>query len=133
MGIINLTPDSFYDGGRLKDSSDVLRQAEEMLTQGATFLDMGGYSSRPGASDVQSGEEIRRVIPAIRAVAGEFPEAIISVDTFRSEVAQAAVEDLTPVHEVGAVVSAVDRRYRMRIRAMIAPVKRVVHQAIAES
>jgi len=93
MGIINLTPDSFYDGGRLKDSSDVLRQAEEMLTQGATFLDMGGYSSRPGASDVQSGEEIRRVIPAIRAVAGEFPEAVISVDTFRSEVAQAAVEE----------------------------------------
>ncbi len=90
MGIVNLTPDSFYEGSRT--SADlVLRTAEKMISEGADFLDLGGYSSRPGADHVSQEEEIQRVIPAISAISQEFPSAIISVDTFRSKVAHEAV------------------------------------------
>ncbi len=92
MGILNLTPDSFYDGGALKTDAALLSQAEKMLNQGATFLDVGGYSSRPGATDISITEEISRVIPAIELVLKNFPEALISIDTFRSEVAKKAIE-----------------------------------------
>ena len=92
MGIINTTPDSFYDGGNTVRLKDILKQAERMLIDGATFLDIGGYSSRPGASDVTETEELRRISPAIEAVIKEFPESNISIDTFRSEVAKAAIE-----------------------------------------
>lgn len=92
MGIINTTPDSFYDGGNTVHLKDILKQAERMLKDGATFLDIGGYSSRPGASDVTETEELRRILPAIQAVIKEFPESNISIDTFRSEVAKAAIE-----------------------------------------
>jgi len=92
MGILNITPDSFYDGGKLKDDSAILMQAEKMLNNGATFLDMGGYSSRPGATDIPESEEVKRVIPAIEIVLKNFPEALISIDTFRSEVAKKAIE-----------------------------------------
>lgn len=92
MGILNITPDSFYDGGKLKDDSSLLGQAETMLKEGAIFLDVGGYSSRPGASDVPVSEEMHRVLPAVELILKEFPEALISVDTFRSEVAQKSVE-----------------------------------------
>lgn len=92
MGIINTTPDSFYDGGNTVHLKDILKQAERMLKDGATFLDIGGYSSRPGASDVTETEELRRISPAIEAVIKEFPESNISIDTFRSEVAKAAIE-----------------------------------------
>ena len=92
MGIINTTPDSFYDGGNTVYLKDILKQAERMLKDGATFLDIGGYSSRPGASDVTETEELRRILPAIQAVIKEFPESNISIDTFRSEVAKAAIE-----------------------------------------
>lgn len=92
MGILNLTPDSFYDGGALKTDATLLSQAEKMLTEGATFLDIGGYSSRPGATDISVAEEINRVIPAIELVLKNFPETLISIDTFRSEVAQKAIE-----------------------------------------
>lgn len=92
MGIINTTPDSFYDGGNTVHLKDILKQAERMLIDGATFLDIGGYSSRPGASDVTETEELRRILPAIQAVIKEFPESNISIDTFRSEVAKAAIE-----------------------------------------
>lgn len=91
MGILNVTPDSFFDGGRYTDEKSILLRAEEMLTQGATILDIGAYSTRPGASEVAVEEELRRVVFAIRAIRTEFPEAILSIDTFRGEVARAAI------------------------------------------
>jgi dihydropteroate synthase len=91
MGIINVTPDSFYDGGATTSESLILQQATRMLQDGATFLDVGGYSSRPDATDISEEEEITRVIPAISAILKEFPEALISIDTFRSKVAKAAI------------------------------------------
>jgi len=92
MGIINVTPDSFYDGGKTFSEKEILKQAEKMLTEGATFLDIGGYSTRPGADEIYENEEIRRVVEAIESILKNFPEAIISIDTFRSEVAMRAVE-----------------------------------------
>ncbi|WP_265198762.1 dihydropteroate synthase [Aureitalea sp. L0-47] len=92
MGIINVTPDSFYDGGKTTQTDEVLRQAETMLKEGAAFLDLGGYSSRPGADDVPESEELHRVIPAIEALIKAYPDALISVDTFRSTVAKSAIE-----------------------------------------
>ncbi|SRX54048.1 Dihydropteroate synthase [Aequorivita sp. CIP111184] len=92
MGIINVTPDSFYDGGKTFAKKDILKQAEKMLSEGATFLDIGGYSSRPGADEISEKEEIRRVVEAIKSILKKFPETIISIDTFRSEVAKKAVE-----------------------------------------
>ena len=91
MGILNLTPDSFFDGGKYKDEHSILTQVETMIQQGADFIDMGGYSSRPGADDVASSEELNRVIPAIEAISKRFPECLISIDTFRSEVADGAI------------------------------------------
>ena len=92
MGIINITPDSFYDGGATTTESQIIKQASKMIQQGATFLDVGGYSSRPGATDISQQQEINRVVPAIEAIIKQFPEALISVDTFRSEVAKQAVK-----------------------------------------
>lgn len=92
MGIINVTPDSFYDGGATLNIEDIVEQAGTMLSEGATFLDVGGYSTRPGAAEVSITEEMERVLPAIRAILDSFPKAIISVDTFRSEVARVSVE-----------------------------------------
>ena len=91
MGILNLTPDSFFDGGKYKDEHSILTQVETMIQQGADFIDVGGYSSRPGADDVASLEELNRVIPAIEAISKRFPECLISIDTFRSEVADRAI------------------------------------------
>ncbi len=92
MGIINVTPDSFYDGGSTQNIATILEQAETMLKEGATFLDIGGYSSRPGANDISISEELERVLPAIEAILKQFPDAFLSVDTFRSEIARQAVE-----------------------------------------
>ncbi len=92
MAILNLTPDSFYDGGRLKSDEELLRLVETDLEAGATFLDLGGYSSRPGATDVCEATEMARVIPAIATVKREFPEALISIDTFHSTIAEKAVQ-----------------------------------------
>jgi len=92
MGIINVTPDSFYPGSRKTGAAEILYQAENMLGAGATLLDVGGYSSRPGATDIPTEEETARVVPAIREIKRHFPEAIVSVDTFRAEVARKAVE-----------------------------------------
>ncbi len=91
MGILNITPDSFYVGSRASNEKEVLQQAEKMLGEGATFLDVGGYSSRPGAPDVSAEEETGRVRTAIQAIVREFPEAIISIDSFRSEVVRTAI------------------------------------------
>jgi dihydropteroate synthase len=91
MGILNVTPDSFYDGGRFLSEHSVLKQAEKMLSEGADFIDVGGYSSRPGARDISEQEEKERCLKAILAIAKHFPGTIVSVDTFRSVVAEAAV------------------------------------------
>lgn len=92
MGIINVTPDSFYDGGKTSTEKEILAQAEKMLSEGATFLDIGGYSSRPNAEDIPESEELKRVIPAIETILKSFPDVIISIDTFRSNVVQKAGE-----------------------------------------
>ncbi len=92
MGIINVTPDSFFIDSRKSVVSDVLERAEQMLDDGATFLDIGGYSSRPGAEDISVEEELKRVIDPIGVLVKRFPEAIISIDTFRSEVARKAID-----------------------------------------
>ncbi len=92
MGIINVTPDSFFAGSRHEAEANQLRQVEKMLGEGADFIDVGGYSSRPGAVDVSQEEELNRVIPAIRAILKEFPSSIISVDTFRATVAEQALQ-----------------------------------------
>jgi dihydropteroate synthase len=91
MGILNATPDSFYVGSRIKTIDAALRKAEQMLTEGAILLDVGGASSRPGAVEVPEQEEHRRVVPLINALHEAFPEALISVDTWRASVAEAAV------------------------------------------
>lgn len=92
MGILNVTPDSFYDGGRYTDADAALRKAEKMLSEGAAILDVGGASSRPGATEVPEEEELRRTISVVQSIARHFPEAIISIDTWRDGVARAAVE-----------------------------------------
>ena len=88
MGILNITPDSFYDGGKYKDAHAILTQTETMLKQGATFIDLGGYSSRPGAENVSEKEELQRILPVITLLQKEFPDILLSVDTFRSRVAE---------------------------------------------
>jgi dihydropteroate synthase len=92
MGVLNVTPDSFYDGGKFVEEGSIIKQAEKMLTEGADFLDVGGYSSRPHAIDITDKEELGRVIPVVNLLLKEFPAAIISIDTFRSAVAKAAVD-----------------------------------------
>lgn len=92
MGIVNLTPDSFFEGSRVaKNRDSILLSAEKMIHEGADFLDLGGYSTRPGATDISIQEEIDRVVPAIELIKKEFPEILVSVDTFRSKVAQESV------------------------------------------
>ncbi len=91
MGILNTTPDSFFDGGKYTNETILLKHVENMLQEGATFIDIGGYSSRPGADHITQEEEIKRVIPIIELLRYHFPEIIISIDTFRSEVAKKAI------------------------------------------
>ncbi len=91
MGILNITPDSFYKGSRFNNDREILNAAGRMLQDGADILDIGGYSSRPGAQDVPAEEEGKRVFKAISLISAEFPDAIISVDTFRAEIAERAV------------------------------------------
>ena len=92
MGILNLTPDSFYDGGKYKSEKQILNQVEKMLTEGATFIDLGAYSSRPGASHVSLEEERSRLLPALTLILREFDKALVSVDTFRSRIARECVD-----------------------------------------
>ncbi len=87
MGIINITPDSFYEGSRFNDIDEILRQSEKMLNEGADILDVGGQSTRPGAEQVGITEELKRVVKAVESIHQQFPEAIISVDTYHAKVA----------------------------------------------
>lgn len=91
MGVINTTPDSFYEGSRATQSEDIVARATKMVEDGADFLDIGGYSSRPGADDIPFEKEIERVVEPIKAIKAKFPQAVISIDTFRSKVAREAV------------------------------------------
>ncbi|WP_445749671.1 dihydropteroate synthase [Polaribacter sp.] len=93
MGILNITPDSFFDGGKYKNEADILFQTEKMLNEGATFIDVGAYSSRPGAAHISEKEELNRILPVIDLLVKNFPEIIISVDTFRSEIAKQTIQN----------------------------------------
>lgn len=93
MGILNVTPNSFYDGGMYKSSSEMLTKVGKMLSDGATFIDVGAYSSKPSAEYVSEEEELQRIIPIINLILEYYPEALLSVDTFRSEVAKVCIEN----------------------------------------
>ncbi|MFI8605586.1 dihydropteroate synthase [Cellulophaga baltica] len=93
MGVLNCTPDSFYDGGKYKNETEIINQVQKMLVDGATFIDIGAYSSRPGALQVNEEEELKRIIPIVTLVLKEFPECKISIDTFRSKVAEACIQE----------------------------------------
>ena len=92
MGILNITPDSFYDGGAHKNEVEVLNHVERMLSEGATFIDVGAYSSRPNADHVSEIDELKRILPIVKLILKEFPETLLSIDTFRSEIAKQCIE-----------------------------------------
>ena len=92
MGILNITPDSFYSGSLFSSDAALLKKAEQMLADGAMFIDMGGQSTRPGSQTVSAEEELARIIPAVQAVHKAFPHALVSIDTFYASVAQAAAD-----------------------------------------
>ena len=98
MGILNITPDSFYDGGQFKDSKSILVQTEKLISEGATFVDVGAYSSRPGADFVSENEELHRIIPVVELILKHFPKTLISIDSFRANVIRESVN-------AGAVIS----------------------------
>lgn len=103
MAILNITPDSFFDGGKYKNEKSILRHVEKCLTNGADFIDVGAYSSRPGADDVSEDTELKRMIPVVKLIISEFPEALLSIDTFRSKVASACIkEGATIINDISA-------------------------------
>jgi len=91
MGIVNVTPDSFFEGSRMKSEEHAVQTVEQMIGEGAVFIDLGAYSTRPGAAEVSEEEEIKRLVPVVKTLAKRFPEAILSIDTFRAKVAEATV------------------------------------------
>jgi dihydropteroate synthase len=91
MGILNITPDSFFAGSRINSLEQALKAAEKMLLEDATFLDLGAYSSRPGADHITEEEELNRLLPVLKGLVKEFPNAIITIDTFRSKIAEVAI------------------------------------------
>ncbi len=92
MGILNITPDSFYDGGKYKDEKSILAQVEKMLNDGATFIDIGANSTRPGATGISEVEELGRMLPIVALLLKQFPEILLSIDTFRSKVAEESLQ-----------------------------------------
>ena len=92
MGILNVTPDSFFDGGKYQTAAHVIEQVSNMLAEGASIIDVGGMSSRPGADIISEEEEMKRVLPVIKSIVSNFPEAIISIDTVNAKVAEQSVE-----------------------------------------
>lgn len=93
MGILNITPNSFFDGGRYSSEKEILAKVEKMLAEGATFIDIGAYSSKPSAEFVSEEEELSRIVPVVQFLVKHFPEILISIDTFRSEVARVCIEN----------------------------------------
>ena len=93
MGILNITPNSFFDGGKFKNETEILSQVRKMLNDGATFIDIGGYSSKPKAEYVSEKDEMLRIVPVINLIQKHFPKTVISIDTFRSEVARICIEN----------------------------------------
>jgi dihydropteroate synthase len=93
MGILNVTPNSFFDGGKYSNEAELLNRVEKMLTEGATFIDVGAYSSKPNAEFVSEEEEISRIVPVVNLLQKHFPEIILSIDTFRAEVAKVCIEN----------------------------------------
>jgi dihydropteroate synthase len=93
MGILNVTPNSFFDGGKYKNETELLTRAEKMITEGATFIDVGAYSSKPNAEFVSEEEEISRVIPVVNLLQKHFPDTLLSIDSFRAGVARACIEN----------------------------------------
>ncbi|AXT19294.1 dihydropteroate synthase [Flavobacteriaceae bacterium AU392] len=91
MGILNITPDSFYDGNKFNDEKSILLQTEKMLSEGATFIDVGAYSSRPGATHISEAEELQRILPIIDLLLKHFPSSLLSIDTFRSSIAKQCI------------------------------------------
>lgn len=91
MGILNLTPNSFFDGGKYLDEAAIVAQVQKMLSEGATFIDIGAYSSKPNAEFVSVEEELSRIVPVVELLVRQFPAILISIDTFRSEVAEACI------------------------------------------
>jgi dihydropteroate synthase len=103
MGVLNLTPDSFYAGSRIRSENMLISQAEKMLIEGAAILDLGGLSSRPGALEISVDAELERVVPAIDLLSAKFPTAIISVDSYRYKVAEAALNaGASIINDIGA-------------------------------
>ncbi|UOY05459.1 dihydropteroate synthase [Muricauda sp. SCSIO 64092] len=92
MGILNITPDSFYDGGRYNNPASIVQQVERMLKEGASLIDIGAHSSKPGAKDVSEDVELHRVLPVVNLILNEFPHAVLSIDTFRSRVAKKCLQ-----------------------------------------
>jgi dihydropteroate synthase len=103
MGILNITPDSFYSNSRTKSIDEALTKAAQFLKEGATFIDIGGYSSRPGAKNISTTEEVDRLVPLVESLTKEFPEAIISIDTFRAKVAEETI--LAGAHIINDIAS----------------------------
>jgi len=97
MGIINVTPDSFYDGGKMEDETVMLKAIEEMVEEGVTIVDVGAVSTRPGAANISTKQELGRLLPAVEAIRKNFPELPISVDTFRSWVAVRVIDEVGPI------------------------------------
>jgi dihydropteroate synthase len=103
MGIINVTPDSFFGGSRFNSVDEIITETEKMLNDGADIIDIGGQSTRPGSELTPADEEIKRVVPSINAIANKFPRAFISIDTFYSKVAVAAVDaGATIINDISA-------------------------------
>ena len=91
MGILNVTPNSFFDGGKYKNADEIVAQVQKMMSEGATFIDIGAYSSKPNAEFVSVEEEISRIVPIVELLVQQFPNILISIDTFRSEVAESCI------------------------------------------
>ena len=103
MGILNCTPNSFYDGGKYKTEIDFLKQTEKMLIDGASIIDLGAYSTQPNADFVTEQEELNRILPVASSIIKHFPEVILSIDSFRSEVAKQCIENgATIINDVSA-------------------------------
>lgn len=97
MGVINVTPDSFFDGGKMEDEKVMLASVEKMIQDGATLLDIGAVSTRPGAEMISTKTELQRLLPAVQAIRNSFPKIPLSIDTFRSWVAVRVIDEIGPI------------------------------------